>query len=108
LRFPAGGLFSPSLDGGLPLFVLSKPRRRSSSAIRASWASSKSISSSFDKRARASRFIEILESLLTALVNQNLCHQRRKPTKSALLNTFPNLATIGQPGQLRFFFFAVF
>jgi len=29
------GFFSPSLDGGLPLFELFKPSRRSSSAIRA-------------------------------------------------------------------------
>lgn len=28
------GFFSPSLDGGLPLLLLSRPRRRSSSAMR--------------------------------------------------------------------------
>ena len=33
-----GGLLSPSLDGGLPLFELFNPSRRSSSAIRASRA----------------------------------------------------------------------
>ena len=33
--FTRAGFFSPSLDGGLPLFELSNPSRRSSSAIRA-------------------------------------------------------------------------
>jgi hypothetical protein len=34
-----GGFFSPSLDGGLPLFVLFSPSRRSNSATRAKSAS---------------------------------------------------------------------
>ncbi len=38
------GLFRPSLDGGLPLFELFKPSRRSSSAIRAFKAALSTIS----------------------------------------------------------------
>ena len=48
--FPAGGLLSPSLDGGLPLLVLFRPSRRSSSSSRAARDSTKSISSSFSTR----------------------------------------------------------
>jgi hypothetical protein len=62
-----GGLFSPSLDGGLPLFELFNPRRRSSSAtcafsaaISALCAITSAISSSRDGSAAESGFIESL------------------------------------------------
>src|ERR1019366_9084259 len=61
------GFFSPSLDGGLPLFELFKPSRRSSSAIcafkaaiSAACAAISAISSSRDGSAGESGFIESL------------------------------------------------
>jgi len=57
---PRAGFFSPSLDGGLPLFELFKPSRRSSSAIWAFSAPTSAMSSSRDSSAVDSAFIESL------------------------------------------------
>jgi hypothetical protein len=65
-------LFSPSLDGGLPLLLLFTPRRRSNSAMRASCASSSAISSSFENWLSASRSTNSFESGRRSHVNQNL------------------------------------
>src|ERR1700733_2647335 len=54
------GFFSPSLDGGLPLFELFNPSRRSSSAIWALSAATSAMSSSRDGSASDSAFIESL------------------------------------------------
>src|ERR1019366_443642 len=54
------GFFSPSLDGGLPLFELFNPSWRSSSAIRDFKAAISAISSSRDGSAGESGFIESL------------------------------------------------
>ena len=81
--FPAGGLLSPSLDGGLPLLVLFRPSRRSSSSSRAARDSTKSISSSFRQEGKGFTIHWILESHHPLLVNQNLGIQSIKPTKSA-------------------------
>src|ERR1700722_8503937 len=67
-----GGFFSPSLDGGLPLLLLFNPRRRSNSAIRASCASSRAMSSSFENWLSASRSTNSFESARRSHVNQNL------------------------------------
>jgi hypothetical protein len=89
-----GGFFSPSLDGGLLLFVLSNPSRRSSSAMRAlsaaisdDCAATSVISSSLDGSDRESNsgFIESL--------NRNPIPPSRKIYR--LANTSP-------PGQLLF------
>ncbi len=63
------GFFSPSLDGGLPLFELFNPSWRSSSAIRAFRdsfsalsAAISAIGSSVDGTLGVSRIIQILES----------------------------------------------
>ena len=53
-------LLQPSLDGGLPLFELFKPSRRSSSAIWALSAPTSAMSSSRDSSAADSAFIESL------------------------------------------------
>jgi hypothetical protein len=45
-----GGFFSPSLDGGLPLLLLFKPRRRSSSANRLISAAFSAQSNAFSAR----------------------------------------------------------
>ena len=66
-----GGFFSPSLDGGLPLLLLFSPRRRSSSAMRASCASSSAMSSSFESWSSAARSTNSLESACRSHVNQN-------------------------------------
>ena len=99
---PGGLLQSVVSIGGLPLFRLSRPRRRSSSASRASWASSRSISWSFDRTARASPIHRILESSQPPLVNQNLGRQRPKPTKPAPLTPIQNLVAIGNLGSYKF------
>src|SRR5207244_2058674 len=54
------GFFSPSLDGGLPLFELFNPSRRSSSAIWALSAATSAMSSSRDCSVADSAFIESL------------------------------------------------
>ena len=66
------GLFSPSLDGGLPLLLLFSPRRRSSSAMRASCANSRAMSASFESWLSASRSTNSLESANRSHVKQNL------------------------------------
>ena len=65
--FTRTGFFSPSLDGGLPLFELFNPSRRSSSAIRAFSdafsalsAAISALSSSRDGSLSASRIIRFL------------------------------------------------
>ena len=45
-----GDFFSPSLEGGLPLLVLFRPRRRSSSVIRAVRTAFASRNSAFSAR----------------------------------------------------------
>jgi hypothetical protein len=55
-----GGFFNPSLDGGFPLVLLSSPRRRSNSAMRASCASKSTMSSSFENRLSKAASIESL------------------------------------------------
>jgi hypothetical protein len=66
------GFFSPSLDGGLPLLLLFRSRRRSNSAMRADCASSSAMSSSFESRLSASRSTDSLESADRSHVNRNL------------------------------------
>jgi hypothetical protein len=75
------GFLSPSLDGGLPLFELFRPSRRSSSAIRAfraatsaACAATSAISSSRDGSLRESAF-GFIESL-----NRKLIPLSRKKT----------------------------
>ena len=69
---------TPSLDGGLRLLLLFSPRRRSSSAIRASCASNPS----FESWSRAARSTGSLESVPRSHVNQDL---RLAPTPHAAI-----------------------
>src|SRR6201984_185841 len=80
VRAGRGGFLSPSLDGGLPLFELFSPSRRSSSAIRAfraaisaACAAISAISSSRDGSRRTHR---ILESKADSAVEETAsgCH----------------------------------
>src|SRR5580704_11415121 len=66
------GFFSPSLDGGLPLFELFNPSRRSSSAIWALSAATSAISSSRDGSASDSAVEKILHGCLREKMQPNL------------------------------------
>src|SRR6202140_1666067 len=79
------GFFSPSLDGGLPLFELFNPIRRSSSAIWALSAATSAMSSSRDSSAADSSFIESL--------NRSQIPLSRKFSTVARETMQPNLAS---------------
>src|SRR4051794_408946 len=92
-----GGFFSPSLDGGLPLLLLSSPRRRSNSAMRVSCANSSAMSASFDSWFNAARSTESLESARRSHVNPNRVRQRRHAAPVA--TSPPRLLVRDKPGR---------
>ena len=74
------GFFSPSLDGGLPLFELFNPSRRSSSAI---WALSAAISGRLRRHQRNQFFPRRLAWRFADSIRFSNRKRRRRPEKSS-------------------------
>jgi hypothetical protein len=80
--------FNPSLDGGFPLLLLSRPKRRSNSAIRATRDGTSSLSCAFSARSTARSSADDTASSTAALAKKvgavlihTLTHASNQPVK---------------------------